>query len=259
MTVFDRVKILCDRRKISINDLEKSLGYSRNTLYRLKTQNPGADKLEEIADYFNVSTDYLLGRTDNHEIHNIAAHHDGDDWSDEELKTIEEFMKFVKSQRKNKEWCYLSYEKLLKEADLLNIKTFERKMPYTTKGLYADNVIWINRTLPTIDKTCVLAEEIGHHHTTVGDILDQSDSQNVKQEKQARNWAYKRLVPLDRIIEAHHAGIQNKHELAEYLNVTEAFLLDALIRYKEEYGVSKTIKQYTISFEPLAVLEMFPE
>lgn len=64
MTVFDRVKILCDERGISINKLEESLGYSKNTLYRLKTQNPGADKLEEIADYFDVSTDYILGRTD---------------------------------------------------------------------------------------------------------------------------------------------------------------------------------------------------
>lgn len=64
MTTFDIVRNLCEERKISINDLEKALGYSRNTLYRLKTQNPGADKLEEIADYFDVSTDYLLGRTD---------------------------------------------------------------------------------------------------------------------------------------------------------------------------------------------------
>lgn len=64
MTVFERVKILCDERKISINDLEKSLGYSKNTLYRLKTQTPGSDKLQAIADYFDVSTDFILGRTD---------------------------------------------------------------------------------------------------------------------------------------------------------------------------------------------------
>lgn len=64
MTVFDRVKLLCDERKISINDLERSLEYSKNTLYRLKNQTPGADKLQAIADYFDVSTDYLLGRTD---------------------------------------------------------------------------------------------------------------------------------------------------------------------------------------------------
>ncbi|WP_110930640.1 helix-turn-helix domain-containing protein [Paenibacillus bouchesdurhonensis] len=68
MEVFERVKKLCDVRKISINDLERSLGYSKNTLYRLKTQNPGADKLQLIADYFNVSTDYLLGRTDDPDI-----------------------------------------------------------------------------------------------------------------------------------------------------------------------------------------------
>lgn len=64
MTTFERMKNLCKDRKISINDLENSLGYSKNTLYRLKTQTPGADKLEVIADYFDVSVDYLLGRTD---------------------------------------------------------------------------------------------------------------------------------------------------------------------------------------------------
>lgn len=64
MTVFEIVKELCNERKISINDLENDLGYSKNTLYRLKTQTPGADKLKAIADYFDVSTDYLLGRTD---------------------------------------------------------------------------------------------------------------------------------------------------------------------------------------------------
>lgn len=62
MTTFEIIKKLCSDRKISINDLENELGYSKNTLYRLKTQNPGSDKLEKIADYFNVSTDYLLGR-----------------------------------------------------------------------------------------------------------------------------------------------------------------------------------------------------
>lgn len=64
MTTFERIKNLCKDRKISINDLENSLGYSKNTLYRLKTQTPGADKLEVIADYFDVSVDYLLGRSD---------------------------------------------------------------------------------------------------------------------------------------------------------------------------------------------------
>ena len=103
MTTFERVKNLCKERKISINDLEKSLGYSKNTLYRLKTQTPGSDKLEAIADYFDVSTDYLLGRTEQKYIQNdvqtIAAHHDGEEWTEEELEEIERFKEFVRMKR----------------------------------------------------------------------------------------------------------------------------------------------------------------
>lgn len=66
--MFDIVKVLCDKRGISINDLEEALGYSKNTLYRLKKQNAGSDKLKAIADYFDVSTDYLLGRTEKESI-----------------------------------------------------------------------------------------------------------------------------------------------------------------------------------------------
>ncbi|MDV8263637.1 transcriptional regulator, partial [Streptococcus pneumoniae] len=36
-----------------------------NYLYSLKKGNPKSDRLQEIADYFGVSTDYLLGRTEN--------------------------------------------------------------------------------------------------------------------------------------------------------------------------------------------------
>lgn len=62
---FDRIKELADNQKISLNILEEKLGYSTNYLYSLKKGNPKSDRLQEIADYFNVSTDYLLGRTDN--------------------------------------------------------------------------------------------------------------------------------------------------------------------------------------------------
>ncbi|MEG3273357.1 helix-turn-helix transcriptional regulator [Streptococcus suis] len=64
-STFEIVKELCKKHGISLNVLEEKLGYSRNALYKLKTQKPSAERLQEIADYFNVSTDYLLGRTDN--------------------------------------------------------------------------------------------------------------------------------------------------------------------------------------------------
>ena len=64
MTTFDRVKKLCEEQKISIVELEEKLNFSRNSLYSWKKNNPSSDKLEKVADYFDVSTDYLLGRTD---------------------------------------------------------------------------------------------------------------------------------------------------------------------------------------------------
>ena len=64
MTTFDRVKMLADKRKISIVELEEKLNFSKNSLYAWKKSKPSIDKLNAVADYFNVSTDYLLGRTD---------------------------------------------------------------------------------------------------------------------------------------------------------------------------------------------------
>lgn len=153
------------------------------------------------------------------------------------------------------------YENLLREAtQQYGIDIREKKMPPKIKGLYSDGVIWINRDLPTVaEKACVFAEELGHYHTSVGDILDQSKLANRKQEKRARSWAYERLIPLQRIIEAFHAGVRDRHELADFLGVTETFLQAALGRYKEKYGLHKTLGRYTIRFEPLGILEMLED
>lgn len=62
---YEKIKELADKHGISLMRLEEDLGYSRNTLYKLKSQKPNAERISEIADYFNVSTDYLLGRTEN--------------------------------------------------------------------------------------------------------------------------------------------------------------------------------------------------
>ena len=84
------------------------------------------------------------------------------------------------------------YEELLGEAAAEGISIDEN---YTfsgkTSGLYVDNNIALSSSLKTTDeKACVLAEELGHHHTTVGNIVDLTSSGNRKQERQARVWAY---------------------------------------------------------------------
>ncbi len=65
---FERVRELAKKQGLSINQLEEKLNFGKNSLYGLKKSNPNSKIIEKIADYFNVSTDYLLGRTDNPKI-----------------------------------------------------------------------------------------------------------------------------------------------------------------------------------------------
>ncbi len=62
MGLYEKIKILSERKKISIRKLEETLGYGNGTIRRWEKQTPGVDKLEAVADYFDVSVDYLLGR-----------------------------------------------------------------------------------------------------------------------------------------------------------------------------------------------------
>ena len=151
-----------------------------------------------------------------------------------------------------------TYEKLLQEATHQGIDIYEKPMPPKIKGLYADNTICINNRVSTnTEKACVLAEELGHHFTTSGNILDQMDITNRKQENRGRAWSYEKLVPLSKLVQAAQVGIRNRYELADFLEVTEDFLDSALNRYKEKLGVKVTIGKYLICFDPLLVFEMF--
>ena len=62
---FEKIKELAKKRGKALGQVEEDLGYGRNTLYKIKNSTPNAERIAEIANYFNVSTDYLLGRTEN--------------------------------------------------------------------------------------------------------------------------------------------------------------------------------------------------
>ncbi|MED2981413.1 helix-turn-helix transcriptional regulator [Bacillus thuringiensis] len=63
MTVVDRIKRLCSEQKITIAELERRIQLSNGQIRKWANQTPGIDKVQKVADYFNVSLDYLLGRT----------------------------------------------------------------------------------------------------------------------------------------------------------------------------------------------------
>lgn len=64
MTLRDIIKDLCKKRNISINRVEIDLGFARGYISKLDKSVPNSAKLQKIADYFNVSLDYLMSGKD---------------------------------------------------------------------------------------------------------------------------------------------------------------------------------------------------
>ena len=69
----------------------------------------------------------------------------------------------------------MTYEELMKSDDV-SISEIDMSAVPSLKGLYYAGSIGIDKNLKTTkEKACVLAEELGHYHTSSGDILDQSN------------------------------------------------------------------------------------
>jgi len=63
--IINRIKLLCDENNISINKLLQECNLSKSVIDNMKKGSiPTTDKISKIADYFEVSTDYLLCKTD---------------------------------------------------------------------------------------------------------------------------------------------------------------------------------------------------
>jgi len=125
------------------------------------------------------------------------------------------------------------------------------------KGLYCDGVVAIRENMTIPEKTCALSEELGHHETSVGNIIDMASAANRKQERQARLWAYNKQIGLIGLVRAFEHGCQNRFEIAEYLEVTEEFLEECIECYRNKYGICKRVDNYVVYFIPqLSVMKL---
>ncbi|UXV61611.1 helix-turn-helix domain-containing protein [Lactococcus cremoris] len=71
---YKRLKLLSKNLGKSLNQVEKELGYSRNGLNNYKTNHmPSALRLLELSEYFNVSPEYLFGKS---ELYELKGHDD---------------------------------------------------------------------------------------------------------------------------------------------------------------------------------------
>lgn len=62
MTLVEKIKRLCEEHDITFAALERKLDFGNGTIRKWDNATPSGDKLSKIADYFNVTVDYLLGR-----------------------------------------------------------------------------------------------------------------------------------------------------------------------------------------------------
>lgn len=106
MLIGQRLKLLREEKGLKQLDIAKMLGVSRTTYTQYETgkSEPDLTTVAKLADFFGVSVDYLLNKTDIKDpIETIAAHHDGEDWTPEELEEIERFKEFVRMKRQQRE------------------------------------------------------------------------------------------------------------------------------------------------------------
>lgn len=141
----------------------------------------------------------------------------------------------------------LNYEDLLIEYDTEDIIIKEKPLQSSNGRIY-NNRIAIRHDMNTVDKTCTLAEELGHYYTTTGDILNQENVSNRKQEHRARMWAYSKLLPLQFFVLAFKHGCRSIHETAEFLEVSEEFLTECLSAYYNKYGPFLEFNGYLFMF-----------
>lgn len=148
-----------------------------------------------------------------------------------------------------------NYENLISLAHSKGINVIESDLGIDKPfGKCIGNLIIINNRVNECEKLCVLYEELGHFNLTVGDITDQSDLNNRKQEYIARRWSYEKLISPEDIINAIISGIDNIYDLAEILNVTEDFLIQSIEHYKKKYGIYYVGKTHLLTFEPLNII-----
>lgn len=105
MNFSKRVKQLREEAGLTQKELGLKLNSSASkvSMWERGERAPVSDDLTQLSNFFNVTTDYLLGLSDirdPYEVETIAAHKDGEEWTEEEMAAIEQFKEFVRSQKK---------------------------------------------------------------------------------------------------------------------------------------------------------------
>ena len=143
------------------------------------------------------------------------------------------------------------YNNLLEKTNAEGVSVVEIDLGTDTPcGKCIGDTIFINNRVTTNEKKCVLAEELGHYHLTIGDITDLKSINNRKQELKARRYGYKLLIEPYDIVHTMKQGCSNKYELSDFLNISEEFFEELIEDFKKQYGMGVFVGNYYLQLEP---------
>ena len=100
MTVSERIRAQMTLMGLSYGELAEKTGLAKSAVHRYATgltDKVPTEALEKMARALGVTPAYLIGWEERP--HTLAAHFEGEEFTDEELHEIENFVRFVKSRR----------------------------------------------------------------------------------------------------------------------------------------------------------------
>ena len=91
MDLKERIKELCKINGVSMNKVESDLNFGKGYISKLRKSTPNASKIRQIADYFDVTVDYLIsGKESSQEIEVKLTRKDEKDIARRLESTLEE-------------------------------------------------------------------------------------------------------------------------------------------------------------------------
>ncbi len=103
MPIVSRIQSLAKAHNKTLSGIERILGFGNGSIRKWNVNHPSSDKLEKVADYFGISVDYLLGRTENpaplQPSHANATQSAFDDLSEDEHEALLKYLINYRAQR----------------------------------------------------------------------------------------------------------------------------------------------------------------
>lgn len=76
MLIYDRIRMLCKEKGVTVTGTEMELGFARGSLCKIDKNKPSMERLQKLADYFKVEADWLVGASEYRTKREMLQHFD---------------------------------------------------------------------------------------------------------------------------------------------------------------------------------------